>query len=106
MAYLETASGKPTCDLDAPETFDDDSADNNETITATYDNSIELIKDRVNHVCTGVFTKEARYEADRTSVPIRLLDLDSFVRNYVEVYDKVNDIDHAILPLTRIWMPA
>lgn len=38
--------------------------------------------------------------------PVRLLDLGSFVRNYVEIYDKVNDNDRAILPLTRVWLPA
>ena len=54
------------------------------------------------YVCTGGFTKEARYEADRAKVPVRLLDFDSFVRAYVEVYDNVNDNDRAILPLTRI----
>lgn len=32
---------------------------------------------------------------DRAYVPVRLLDLDSFVRNYVEIYDKVNDNDRA-----------
>ena len=63
-------------------------------------------RDRGLYVSTGGFTKEARYEADRTYVPVRLLDLDSFVRNYVEVYDKVNDNDRAILPLTRVWLPA
>ena len=58
------------------------------------------------YVCTGGFTKEARYEADRAYVPVRLLDLDSYVRNYVETYDKVNDNDRASLPLTRVWLPA
>lgn len=57
-------------------------------------------------VCAGGFTKEAGHEADRADVPIRLLDLDPFARTYVEVYDKVNDNDRAILPLTRIWMSA
>lgn len=62
--------------------------------------------DRGLYISTGGFTKEARYEADRAYVPVRLLDLDSFVRNYVEIYDKVNDNDRAILPLTRVWLPA
>ena len=44
--------------------------------------------------------------SDRAYVPVRLLDLDSFVRNYVEIYDKVNDNDRAILLLTRVWFPA
>ena len=48
-------------------------------------------------VCAGGFTKEAGHEADRADVPIRLLDLDPFARTYVEVYDKVNDNDRAIL---------
>ena len=185
MTDLETASSKPACTLDASETSDDDTAADDEAGTATYDNGIELIKDRVNqlewedmerlvacmlkamgycaritpkgpdggrdviaspdilglespriiakvkhrkgamgapairsfiaglrpgdrglYVSTGGFTKEARYEADRAYVPVRLLDLDSFVRNYVDIYDKVNDNDRAILPLTRVWLPA
>ena len=164
MADLERASSKPACTLDASEASDDDTAADDETSTATYDNGIELIKDRVNqlewedmerlvacmlkamgycprispkgpdggrdviayrpislglespriiaevkhrkgpmgapairsfiaglrpgdrglYVSTGGFTKEARYEADRAYVPIRLLDLDSFVRNYIQ----------------------
>lgn len=57
-------------------------------------------------VCAGGFTKEAGHEAERADVPIRLLDLDPFARTYVEVYDKVNDNDRAIPPLTRIRMSA
>ena len=63
-------------------------------------------EDRGLYVSTGGSTKEARYEADHAYVPVRLLDLDSFVRTYVEIYDEVNDNDHAILPLTRVWLPA
>lgn len=62
--------------------------------------------DRGLYVSTGGFTKEARYEADRATIPIRLLDLDSFVRHYVEVYGKADEETRSILPLTRIWWPA
>ncbi len=62
--------------------------------------------DRGLYVSTGGFTKEARYEADRANVPVRLLDLDAFVRYYVGIYDKANDDTRSILPLTRIWWPA
>ncbi len=62
--------------------------------------------DRGLYVSTGGFTKEARYEADRANVPVRLLDLDAFVRHYVDIYDKANDDTRSILPLTRIWWPA
>lgn len=37
------------------------------------------------------------------TTPVRLLDLDSFVRHYVEVYGKADDETRSILPLTRIW---
>lgn len=179
MADLDAAAGrKPSLASDEPE---DDAANDEETLAATYDNGIELIKDRVNqldwedmerlvagllramgycpkgpdggrdvvaspdalglesprivaevkhrkgamgapavrsfigglragdrglYVSTGGFTKEARYEADRANVPVRLLDLDAFVRHYVEVYDRVDDDTRSILPLTRIWWPA
>ncbi len=62
--------------------------------------------DRGLYVSTGGFTKEARYEADRANIPVRLLDLDAFVRHYVEIYDKTDDDIRSILPLTRIWWPA
>ena len=62
--------------------------------------------DRGLYVSTGGFTKEARYEADRANVPVRLLDLDAFVRHYVDTYDKTDDDTRSILPLTRIWWPA
>ncbi len=62
--------------------------------------------DRGLYVSTGGFTKEARYEAARATVPVRLLNLDDFVRHYVEVYDKADDETRSILPLTRIWWPA
>lgn len=62
--------------------------------------------DRGLYVSTGGFTKEARYEADRANIPVRLLDLDALVRHYVEIYDKTDDDTRSILPLTRIWWPA
>ena len=62
--------------------------------------------DRGLYVSTGGFTKEARYEADRANIPVRLLDLDAFVRHYVEIYDKTDDDTRSIFPLTRIWWPA
>lgn len=62
--------------------------------------------DRGLYVSTGGFTREARYEADRSNIPIRLLDLDSFVRLYVEIYDRADEDTRALLPLVRIWWPA
>lgn len=184
MSDLEAAGSRPACS-DSSADVDDNAANDEETLAATYDNGIELIKDRVNqldwedmerlvagmlkamgycarvmpkgpdggrdvvaspdalglesprivaevkhrkgamgapavrsfigglrtgdrglYVSTGGFTKEARYEADRANVPVRLLDLDAFVRHYVDVYDKADDDTRSILPLTRIWWPA
>lgn len=62
--------------------------------------------DRGLYVSTGGFTKEARYEAERANVPVRLLDIDGFVRLYVDVYDKTDEETRAILLLVRIWWPA
>ncbi len=58
------------------------------------------------YVSTGGFTKDARLEAGHATMPVRLVDLDAFVRHYVEVYDKADDETRSILPLTRIWWPA
>ena len=186
MADLMNAVGdKPSTDPGTSLVDDSDATNDDETLAATYDNGIELIKDRVNqldwedmerlvagllkamgycarvmpkgpdggrdvvaspdalglesprivaevkhrkgamgaptvrafigglragdrglYVSTGGFTKEARYEADRANIPVRLLDLDAFVRHYVEIYDKTDDDTRSILPLTRIWWPA
>ncbi len=62
--------------------------------------------DRGLYVSTGGFTKEARYEADRSNVPVRLLDIDGFARLYAEYYDRTDEDARAILPLVRIWWPA
>lgn len=62
--------------------------------------------DRGLYVSTGGFTKEARYEADRSNVPIRLLDLDGFARLYAEFYERSDEDTRSILPLVRIWWPA
>ena len=62
--------------------------------------------DRGLYVSTGGFTKEARYEADRANVPVKLLDLDGLVRLYVDTYDQADAETRSILPLTRIWWPA
>ena len=64
------------------------------------------MSDRGLYVSTGGFTREARYEADRSNVPVKLLDLDEFVRQYVDCCDKADEDTRAILSLVRIWWPA
>lgn len=64
------------------------------------------MSDRGLYVSTGGFTREARYEADRSNAPVKLLDLDDFVRQNVDCYDKADEDTSAILSLVRIWWPA
>ena len=62
--------------------------------------------DRGLYVSTGGFSRDARLEADRSNIPVRLIDLDDFVRLYTDVYDRVDEETRALLPLVRIWWPA
>lgn len=58
------------------------------------------------YVSTGGFTREAMYEADRAIMPVKLLDLDQFVRIIVDNYDNADMDMRAILPLVRIYWPV
>lgn len=58
------------------------------------------------YVSTGGFTKDAFYEADRAPMPVKLLDLDQFVRLLVDNYDAADMETRTILPLVRIYWPA
>lgn len=58
------------------------------------------------YISTGGFTKEAMYEADRAVMPVKLLDLDQFVRLLVDNYDSADMEMRTILPLVRIYWPA
>lgn len=63
-------------------------------------------EDRGLYVSTGGFTKEARYEADRSTIPLMLWTLDDLVRALIENYEKV-DIDTKLLvPLKKIFRPV
>ena len=58
------------------------------------------------YVSTGGFSKEARYEAERATVPVCLLDLDQFVRLLIENYESTDMKTKALLPLVRVYLPA
>jgi restriction system protein len=62
--------------------------------------------DRGLYVSTGGFTKEARYEAERSKVPVTLLDLDELVASIVTHYDSFDSEGRALLPLVRLYWPA
>jgi restriction system protein len=57
------------------------------------------------YVSTGGFTKEAQYEADRSSIPTTLMDMDMLAMAITEYYDEFDAESKALLPLMRIYWP-
>lgn len=62
--------------------------------------------DRGLYVSTGGFSKDARYEADRASIPVTLWELEDIVRYLVEYYDQLDSETRQLVPLKRIYWPA
>lgn len=62
--------------------------------------------DRGLYVSTGGYTKEAKYEAERSKIPITLLDLDELVRTIIGHYEGFDTEGRSLLPLIRIYWPA
>lgn len=63
-------------------------------------------QDKCLYFSTGGFTKDARYEADRSSIPITLVDLDDLVDLLVQHYETVDTDTRALIPLLRFYWPA
>lgn len=57
------------------------------------------------YVSTGGFSKEAHYEAERSNVPITLIDSDMLVTLVVQNYDQFDADARALLPLRKIYWP-
>jgi restriction system protein len=57
-------------------------------------------------VSTGGFSREARYEADRSEIPIRLVDLDELALLILRHYDQFDLDGRAILPLQKVLWPV
>jgi restriction system protein len=58
------------------------------------------------YVSTGGFTREARYEADRTNQNLTLMDAEDLGKAIVEHYDKMDSETRALLPLRKIYWPV
>ncbi|MDE1160987.1 MAG: restriction endonuclease [Acidobacteriaceae bacterium] len=58
------------------------------------------------YVSTGGFTREARYEADRTNQNLTLMDADDLGKAIVEHYDQMDAEARALLPLKKIYWPV
>jgi restriction system protein len=61
--------------------------------------------DKCLYVSTGGFTKDARYEADRSRIPLALMDLNSLVRALVEQYESLDQETRQLLPLRKLYWP-
>ena len=62
--------------------------------------------DRCLYVSTGGFSKDARYEADRAQVPIRLIGLTDLRDLLIEHYANMDEAARSLIPLRRIYVPA
>lgn len=62
--------------------------------------------DRGLYVSTGGFTREARYEAERASVPVTLVDLDELASLVVDHYEQFDSEGRSLIPLLRVYWPA
>lgn len=62
--------------------------------------------DRCLYVSTGGFSKDARYEADRSNIPIRLLTLVDLRRLLVENYEHVDEEVRTLVPLRKVYVVA
>lgn len=62
--------------------------------------------DRGLYVSTGGFTREARYEDERSNIPIALIDLDELAALVVEHYERFDSDGRALIPLVKIYWPA
>jgi restriction system protein len=62
--------------------------------------------DRCLYVSTGGFSREARYEAERSSIPLTLITLPQLRELLVEHYEALSPIGTALVPLERIYWPT
>lgn len=62
--------------------------------------------DRCIYVSTGGFTKDAHYEADRSSIPLSLVDLERLRELLVHHYEKADAETRTLVPLSRLYWPV
>ena len=62
--------------------------------------------DKALYVSTGGFSKEARYESVRSTIPLTLIDLDELANLVVINYDNFDSEGRVLIPLVRIYWPA
>lgn len=63
-------------------------------------------KDKGLYVSTGGYTKEAKYEAERSNNPITLVDADMLISLIIQYYDNFDPDARSLIPLTKIYWPT
>lgn len=58
------------------------------------------------YVSSGGFSKDARYEAERASIPLTLMDLDDLVRAILEHYEAMDADSRRLLSLRKLYWPG
>ena len=58
------------------------------------------------YISTGGFTKEARYEAERATVSVTLVDIDDLAEPVVTNYENFDLEGRALISLVRVYWPA
>jgi len=58
------------------------------------------------YVSTGGFSKDAKYEAERSNIPVTLIDLDMLANLITQYYDNFDEETKNLIPLVKIYWPA
>lgn len=62
--------------------------------------------DKALYVSSGGFTRDARYEADRSNIPLTLLGLDELADLVVNHYESFDIEGRMLIPLVNVYFPA
>lgn len=62
--------------------------------------------DKCLYVSTGGFTKDAKYEAERSSIPLTLIDIDELASIISLHYDNFSAEGKSLLPLKKVYIPV
>jgi restriction system protein len=62
--------------------------------------------DRALYISTGGFSKEAKYEAERSNIPLTLIELDDLAALVEQHYENFDANGRALIPLTKIYWPS
>ncbi len=58
------------------------------------------------YVSTGGFSKDAKYEAERSNIPVTFIDLDTLAKLITQYYDNFDEEGKKLIPLIKIYWPA